>query len=208
MKCLFPSAQQLEVYKMIVYKIYNDIDNKIYIGITIRTLNERWREHISRVSERTHCHLYAAMNKYGFCNFHIVQIDSAESKEELYEKEQYYIKLYDTQNPDNGYNMTSGGDALKSIDLDIDYIIFLYTTQNKSTEDIAKELKVSANTIRRRLLANGIKPNWGSSLKISKEDDKHILELREKGMSVVDIANLYNVSQSTIRGHLYKYGKN
>lgn len=31
------------------------------------------------------------------------------SREEASEKERYYIKIYDTTNPDKGYNLTEGG---------------------------------------------------------------------------------------------------
>ena len=29
-----------------IYKIINDINDKIYIGQTIRTIEERWKEHL------------------------------------------------------------------------------------------------------------------------------------------------------------------
>lgn len=193
---------------MIVYKITNKINNKVYIGITIRTLQERWNEHRSRIEERKHCHLYAAMLQYGVENFIIEQIDSALTKEELYEKEQYYISLYDSQNPNKGYNMTSGGDALKAINLDEEYIVYLYIVEKRSTAEISQMLKVSPNTIRRRLIKNNIKPDWSSATKITEEDDKDIINLRKNNVSIKEIADLYNVSQSTIRRHLYKYGLN
>lgn len=189
---------------MIVYKIYNDIDDKIYIGITTRTLNERWNEHRSRIEERKHCHLYAAMLKYGIEHFFIEKIDEATTKEELYQKEEYYIKLWDTQNKEKGYNMTPGGDALHSIDLDEEEIISLYK-QKLSTRQIAELFHVSENTIRRRLQKHSIKPNWSSLTKLSKEDDQNIIKLRKEGKTIKEIANIYNVDDSTIRRHLYKY---
>ena len=190
---------------MIVYKITNKINNKVYIGITIRKLNERWNEHRSRISERKHCHLYGAMDKYGVENFAIEQIDTATSKEELYSKEEYYIKLFNSNNPDFGYNMTQGGDALRAIDLDAEYIVYLYTVERKSTSEIANILKVSPNTIRRRLISQNIQPDWSSSCKITKEDDEVIIKLRNEGKTIKELSILFNVSDSTIRRHLYKY---
>ena len=160
------------------------------------------------MEERKHCHLYAAILQYGIENFVIEQIDSALTKEELYKKEQYYINYYDSQNPEKGYNMTSGGDALKAIDLDEEYIIYLYTIEKRSTTEISQMLKVSSNTIRRRLIKNNIKPDWSSATKITEEDDNDIIKLRKNNISIKEIASLYNVSQSTIRRHLYKYGLN
>ena len=55
---------------MIIYKITNLINNKIYIGLTTCSLKERWNNH-------RHCaksdprHLYCSMRKYGIENFKI-----------------------------------------------------------------------------------------------------------------------------------------
>lgn len=74
---------------MFVYKITNLVDNKIYIGITTRTVEERFREHYAHRKERQHLHLYQAMIKYGRENFKVETIDTAETLEELYEKERF-----------------------------------------------------------------------------------------------------------------------
>lgn len=143
---------------MIVYKITNTINNKIYIGVTTRTLDERWREHKNRVKERT-SHLYSAFRKYGIENFTIEIIDdTAESQEELFELEKRYIKQYNSNNPDIGYNATIGGDGVKTIELDETKVIELYK-QGNSSEAIAKIYNVSGNTIIRCLKRNGITPN-------------------------------------------------
>lgn len=147
------------------------------------------------------------MLKYGKDKFHIIQIDEASSKEELYEKEKYYIALYNSNNPQFGYNMTEGGDSLRAIDLDEKHIIKLYK-EGFSTTCIADELGVSESTIRRRLIKNNIKPDWHSSCKLSTEDDKVIIELRKSGKAIKEISNIYNVNESTIRRHLYKYNMN
>ena len=148
------------------------------------------------------------MNKYGIEHFHIQQIDKASTKEELYKKEQYYIAYYKTQNPEYGYNMTSGGDALKAIDLDEEKIVHLYNNEQMSCTKIGDILGVSESTIRRRLIKNGIKPNWNCACKITEEDDKNIIDLRKQNVSISEIADMYGVSKSTIRRHLYKYNMN
>jgi group I intron endonuclease len=55
---------------MLIYKITNLINNKIYIGKTIRTVELRWQEHI-RDSKTGKTPLYLAMQKYGINNFKI-----------------------------------------------------------------------------------------------------------------------------------------
>ena len=37
---------------MYVYKITNILNNKVYIGITSRTIEERFKEHKYRINER------------------------------------------------------------------------------------------------------------------------------------------------------------
>lgn len=49
------------------------------------------------------------MRKYGIENFSIEQIDTANSPEELGEKERAYIAHFNTRVP-NGYNLTAGGE--------------------------------------------------------------------------------------------------
>nr|DAV02801.1 MAG TPA: intron associated endonuclease [Bacteriophage sp.] len=51
------------------------------------------------------------MRKYGLDNFSIKQIDSTDDFEELGRLERYYIKKYNSQSPEKGYNLTAGGES-------------------------------------------------------------------------------------------------
>lgn len=95
---------------MLIYKIVNDVNNKIYVGQTTQTLEKRWREHVSKMNNGCQYALHKAMRKYGVEHFHIEQIDVAASHEELDEKEKYWIKTLGTLSPD-GYNLCAGGKA-------------------------------------------------------------------------------------------------
>lgn len=95
---------------MDIYKITNLINNKIYIG-KAKDYQRRYRDHIGLASKGVESYLYNAIRKYGEANFKIDQIDSAETDEELNNKEKYWIKQYDSTNPEKGYNMTDGGDG-------------------------------------------------------------------------------------------------
>ncbi len=92
---------------MLVYKITNKINNKIYIGITSQSLKKRWYNHCGKKSNCTL--LRNAINKYGKLNFQIDQIDSASSKEDLEQKEKYWIAHYRSNQTKFGYNLLSGG---------------------------------------------------------------------------------------------------
>ena len=93
-----------------VYKITNLINGKSYIGITQRDPQIRFNEHFSNKKEL----LYKAKEKYEKENFQLEIIEDNIPKEKIDEKEQYYIKLYNTLVP-NGYNLSIGGISNKSI---------------------------------------------------------------------------------------------
>lgn len=100
---------------MIIYKITNKTTGKIYIGQTIRTLEQRWKRHISdALNNILDTHFARAIRTYGPDDFEIEQIDTAETQEELTLKEHNWIVYYNSI--ENGYNETdsifkSGGNT-------------------------------------------------------------------------------------------------
>lgn len=93
---------------MIIYKITNKVNGKVYIGQTIRSLKSRWSHHCT--DKRGYCCLlYNAIQKYGRENFTVEQIDSAISRDELDEKEIHWIQHHDSTDKNKGYNLMSGG---------------------------------------------------------------------------------------------------
>ena len=93
---------------MYIYKITNKINNKIYIGQTIKNINLRWQRHYTdALSNRVNTKFAKAIRKYGKDNFIIEEIDTAQSKEELNQKEIYWIYYYNSIL--EGYNSVDGG---------------------------------------------------------------------------------------------------
>jgi len=98
----------------IIYKIRNKINNKIYIGQTIRSLNERISEYKNGLGNE---YLNNAFNKYGWDNFEFSIIDTANTIEELNNKEIKYIIEYKSNQKEFGYNIqSSGNNATTTID--------------------------------------------------------------------------------------------
>ena len=90
---------------MWIYKITNIQNNKVYIGQTIRPVNDRFRRHMNdAMNNILDTHFARAIRKYGKDNFIIEVIDTADSQEELTYKEQYWIKFYNSTI--QGYNET------------------------------------------------------------------------------------------------------
>jgi group I intron endonuclease len=90
---------------MIIYKIQNKINEKIYIGKTKYSVNNRVSCHL-----KNNTLIGKALRKYGIESFEITIVDNANSEEILNEKEKYWIKTLDCKSP-NGYNLTDGGDG-------------------------------------------------------------------------------------------------
>ena len=95
---------------MIVYKASNNINGKCYVGQTIHSLEYRKQKHFNRMNRRSNQYFYNALRKYGFDAFFWEILCECNTKEELDEKEKYYIKYYNSFMDNNGYNMTVGGD--------------------------------------------------------------------------------------------------
>ena len=94
-----------------IYKIKNDINNKVYIGKTTKaTIKERFEEHLNDYKKRQEEHrpLYTAMKKYGTEHFYIEEIEKVDICK-LEEREKYWINYYNSYK--NGYNATLGGDG-------------------------------------------------------------------------------------------------
>ena len=93
---------------MVVYKIVNTVNGKVYIGQTIQPLNIRWKRHRFDAVHGSKYAIHQAIRKYGEDNFEISIIDTATTRDELDAKEIYWIEVYDSICP-NGYNLCEGG---------------------------------------------------------------------------------------------------
>lgn len=103
---------------MIIYKITNKQNNKIYIGQTIRKLEERFARHKNdALNNILDTHFARAIRYYGPESFEAEIIDVADTQDELNKKEQYWIKYYNSI--EDGYNETDaiskcGGNTYKN----------------------------------------------------------------------------------------------
>lgn len=133
-----------------IYKYENKINHKIYIGQSV-DIKKRIREHRNAAfninNKDYNMVIHKAIRKYGENNF---QIDILEEclKEELNDKESYWIKYYDGYK--QGYNATEGGDEshihlgepVELYDLKGNYV-----KEYSNAIEAAKALGVTKNTI-------------------------------------------------------------
>ena len=161
---------------MLIYKITNKINNKCYIGQTIKTAEERWKEHQTHAF-RTHENdvnktLYKAIRKYGLENFTFeVLQDNIETYEQLDKAEIYWIDFYNSFV--KGYNETFGGQRYHKILPNKEIIEDYYNT--RSARKTAKNFGIDHNTVDDILNQNNIprftfRQSTGQRIKISKEN--------------------------------------
>lgn len=101
-----PYPKRNEQIVGIIYLIRNAINNKKYVGQTVRALNDRISDYKRGYGNE---YLNNAFNKYGWENFEFSIIDTAQTIDELNTKEIRYITEYNTTNKEFGYNIEEGG---------------------------------------------------------------------------------------------------
>lgn len=164
-----------------IYKITNMVNNKIYIGKTLNSIEKRWKEHKNeyqkeRVEKRP---LYSAMKKYGIDNFEISLVEEC-TEDNFSEREKYWIEFYGSFK--YGYNATLGGDGTRYADYDLIYSLW---KQDKTVLDIHKITTYDESTIRRAL----------ECYKVSSEERKKRANLKKRKM----IAQLDKNTEQIIR---------
>ncbi len=88
-----------------IYIHINKINNKVYIGQTSQfPPSKRW---LGGEGYQNCPKFYNAIKKYGWDNFEHIILEKGLTLIQANEKEQYYIKLYNSI--DNGYNIKVGG---------------------------------------------------------------------------------------------------
>ena len=141
-----------------IYKITNDINNKIYIGKTEFSVEKRWKEHCrdSQKENKQNRPLYRAMKKYGLSHFHIETIEKTDRGEE---REKYWIEYYGSFK--KGYNATLGGDGKPYIDREL--VIQNYK-QLHSLVKVAELMNISTDSVSAILKMNDIPVKSGTEV--------------------------------------------
>jgi group I intron endonuclease len=175
---------------MKVYCIENKLDGKKYVGITKGEIQRRFKQHktITKIKNNSNkSHIHHAMNLYGIDNFIVYELDSAKTKEELFEKEKEWIKKLDSKN--NGYNETDGGEGT-----------FGWKPTEEQRKENSKRLKeyYLNNPELKKHLANKTKEYWNNLSKEEQDKRKNqFLQARELGYKTASKGKTWTLSEET-----------
>lgn len=192
-----------------IYKITNKINNKIYIGKTLFSIEKRWQEHChdSKINTKEKRPLYSAMRKYGIENFCIEKIEEC-SEDIVNEREIYWIEYYGSFK--YGYNATEGGDGKHYLDYDL--ICETYK-QVQNGAEVARRLGINEDSVFSVLKIRGIetlshkqvlKDNYGKIVHQFSLDNEYLRSfssLSDAAQYLID-NKLTNCKKSTIRTHI------
>lgn len=167
--------------KIGIYKIENLINRNSYIGQSVN-IYKRWQsEKEAAFNPRHEAYNYplsCAFRKYGIENFSFNILEECQ-REELNEKEIYWIAQYDSYN--NGYNQTPGGDTVLHMckltpqkALEIIEILSKDVEGVVSHRQLAKDYGVSADTIQAiNAGRQWYNDNYNYPLHVSKYDPRY-----------------------------------
>jgi group I intron endonuclease len=221
---------------MIIYKVTNLFNTKVYIGASTKSLKERQCSHLNEAFnvKKLSYIFYKALRKYGKENFKWEVIYETENKEELFNYEQDYIYLYKSNDRRFGYNMTVGGEGM--VGLSKESILkrtvkntgkkrsdkFKKVISEKNSGKIRSEIdkkKVSdgvkkyyeTNTItikQKKALSSTGKTPWNKGRKLSKEEKEKISRLTKgKKKGKMTEEHKNNLSKANLGKKKKKNGK-
>ena len=95
----------------IIYLVEHEASNRQYVGLTIVSIEERWRRHVEQAAMgriKSVDSLHAAVREHGPDQFSIRVIDRGTTKAGLENRERDWIAKLNTRSP-NGFNISPGG---------------------------------------------------------------------------------------------------
>jgi group I intron endonuclease len=177
-----------------VYLIHNMVNGKVYVGQTYKSVHQRWKEHIQSAQSTPTYYFRKAILKHGPENFKIKELNRVETKQEANRIETYWIAFFQSHCPENGYNLTLGGEGI---------------IPNEATRRKQSEAKLGnkhpfygkhCSEEHKQKIANA---NRKSKIEIPIAELK---ALHEQGLSVRQLAEKFEASPDTITTRLKKVG--
>lgn len=193
-----------------IYIIKNTINDKVYIGQTIQSVERRFNKHKNDSLKDYGVYktnkFYRAIKKYGFENFYYEILEDNINEERLDEREIYWIKYYNSY--ENGYNSTLGGQATRN-KYDRDKIRDLWN-KGYCTSQIINDIGISLDTLldilheEFNISTDEIRER--SNINKYKFDDNTLLEYWNNGEGINQIVKNHGGNRDSIKKRLSNLG--
>ncbi len=126
-----------------IYIIRCKLNNLIYIGQTILTINERFKQHIhsykiDKNKDEISRKLFKAFDDYGIDNFYIELLEDNIKNENLADREKYWINKYNSIYSKNGLNMKQGSPSPVGFGKEIIYQGRNYNSSKQALRELKK----------------------------------------------------------------------
>jgi len=162
----------------IIYCAENNINDKVYIGQTMHSLNIRKRDHMRKAND---FHFSRALKKYDNWNWNIIcDIEAPNNKllKELLDiAEKMYIEQYDSFK--NGYNMTKGGEGRSGYKCSEETRAKLRAANTGKVSGM-KGKKASKETRAKQSVAAKGQKSWNKGKKLGPRSEATKLKISEK----------------------------
>jgi len=192
-----------------VYRLTNTANDLVYIGITVQSIDQRFKSHLSSAKNGDQRPVCRAIRGLGPERFIITAIERQTSLTDLQDREAHWIAHHDATNPLKGYNVAQGySDDSYCIPDEIFWETMLLRRQGFSMQEIADQVGVNSETIgkvhsgrHRSHLAERFEKEVGAlplPRKISLETQEQIFEMYDKGFRPSRIARLMDFSRTYV----------
>ncbi|QIW89883.1 homing endonuclease [Bacillus phage Izhevsk] len=182
---------------MIIYKVTNLTNNKIYIGKTKNLSYRKYTHKCQALTRDSNTYFHKAIRKYGWENFKWEVIDETETDEELNEKESYWIEKYNSNIQTVGYNMSNGGEGNALIgELNP---MYGKSHSDETKRKMSEKMKGKTHSSEAKKKIGEAKQGENHPLSVLTEDDvREIKKMLNNGCKQKEIMEKFNIKQPTV----------
>lgn len=178
-----------------IYKIFNRVNGKIYIGSTSQSFSKRWNKHKSELNRNIHSniHLQSAWNLYGKDNFDFIILEEINDISVIIDLEQKYI---DELKPE--YNICKIAGSTQGLYLSNEVKQKISDKLSGENNPMFGKNHTKETKFKMKQNHADVRCEKHSRAKLTQKQVDEIVQLKINGIKQVDIAKMYNVTKDTI----------
>jgi len=205
--------------KIVVYKITNIVNNKIYIGST-NNFTVRKQQHIWSLKNKKHrnCLLQRAWDRYGNENFVFEILEEIKNPEEILIREQFFLDLFKSYDRNIGYNINiiAGSNIGFKMPDSAKEKLRLINLGKKHSEETKRKISEVQKGKKRKFISKLLtslkcRGEKNPAAKLNMDTVREIRSKKEEGISAKKLSIEYDVCITTIynitSGKFWKEGE-